>query len=64
MTTTRLLPLVLTAFVVIAGCTPTVAVQAPSEPITVNLNVKIQHEIRIKVDKELDNLFEDKEGIF
>ena len=46
------------------ACTPTVAVQAPSEPITVNLNVKIEHEIRVKVDKELDNLFEDKEGIF
>jgi len=64
MTTTRLLPLLLTAVVVIAGCTPTVAVQAPTEPITVNLNVKIEHEIRIKVDKELDNLFDDKEGIF
>ncbi|WP_240914281.1 YnbE family lipoprotein [Microbulbifer harenosus] len=47
-----------------AACTPTVAVQAPSEPITVNLNVKIEHEIRVRVDKELDDLFEDKEGIF
>lgn len=64
MTTTRLLPLLLTAVVVSAGCTPTVAVKAPSEPITVNLNVKIEHEIRVKVDKELDNLFDDKEGIF
>ncbi|MCQ3830939.1 YnbE family lipoprotein [Microbulbifer elongatus] len=49
---------------VTAACTPTVAVQAPSEPITVNLNVKIEHEIRVRVDKELDDLFEDKEGIF
>ena len=48
----------------LAACTPTVAVQAPSEPITVNLNVKIEHEIRVKVDKELDDLFDDKEGIF
>ncbi|USD22741.1 YnbE family lipoprotein [Microbulbifer variabilis] len=46
------------------GCTPTVAVKAPSEPITVNLNVKIEHEIRVKVDKDLENLFDDKEGIF
>ncbi|MFD1218214.1 MULTISPECIES: YnbE family lipoprotein [Microbulbifer] len=50
--------------IALSACTPTVAVQAPSEPITVNLNVKIEHEIRVKVDKELDNLFEDKEGIF
>nr|WP_226646206.1 YnbE family lipoprotein [Microbulbifer variabilis] len=49
---------------VAAGCTPTVAVKAPSEPITVNLNVKIEHEIRVKVDKDLENLFDDKEGIF
>ncbi|WP_346839399.1 YnbE family lipoprotein [Microbulbifer sp. SAOS-129_SWC] len=63
MTTTRLLPLLLTA-IVAAGCTPTIAVQAPTEPITVNLNVKIEHEIRIKVDKELEDQFDDKEGIF
>ncbi|UHQ57072.1 YnbE family lipoprotein [Microbulbifer sp. YPW16] len=52
------------AALIAAGCTPTVAVQAPSEPITVNLNVKIEHEIRVKVDRELENLFEDEEGIF
>lgn len=64
MTTKRLLPLLLFCSLFTAACTPTVAVQAPSEPITVNLNVKIEHEIRVKVDRELDNLFEDKEGIF
>ncbi|WP_237060117.1 YnbE family lipoprotein [Microbulbifer sediminum] len=57
-------PLLFAAALMTTGCTPTVAVQAPSEPITVNLNVKIEHEIRVKVDRELENLFEDKEGIF
>ncbi|EEZ39629.1 hypothetical protein VDA_000649 [Photobacterium damselae subsp. damselae CIP 102761] len=33
------------------------------KPIEVNLNVKIEHEIRIKVDKEIDNLFKD-EAVF
>lgn len=42
------------------ACTPTVQVAA-SEPITINLNVKIEHEIRVKVDKELDNLFSDED---
>ncbi|KUJ81650.1 YnbE family lipoprotein [Microbulbifer flavimaris] len=64
MTGTRLLPPLLIAALFTAACTPTVAVQAPSEPITVNLNVKIEHEIRVKVDRELDDLFDDKEGIF
>ncbi|MCL1476811.1 YnbE family lipoprotein [Marinobacter sp. M3C] len=48
---------------VVSGCTPTVRVQAPEEPITVNLNVKIQHEIYVKVDKDVDELFSEK-GLF
>jgi hypothetical protein len=46
------------------GCAPTIKVEAPREPIVINLNVKIEHEIRIKVDKELDDLFADNEDIF
>ncbi len=48
----------------LAGCTPTIAVKAPEEPITINLNVKIEHEIRIKVDKELEDLFQEESDIF
>ncbi|MFK7975598.1 MAG: YnbE family lipoprotein [Halioglobus sp.] len=48
----------------IVACTPTVAVKAPEEPITINLNVKIEHEIRVKVDKELDELFADDSELF
>ncbi len=47
-----------------AGCTPTVKVEAPDKPITINLNVKIEHEIRVKVDRELENLFEEDKGLF
>ena len=46
-----------------AGCTPTVQIAPSNEPITVNLNVKIQHEIYVKVDKDVDKLFEDG-GLF
>ena len=45
------------------ACTPTVQMAAPKEPITVNLNVKIQHEIYVKVDKDVDDLFSEK-GLF
>lgn len=48
----------------ISACTPTVAVKAPEEPITINLNVKIEHEIRVKVDKELDELFDEDSALF
>jgi hypothetical protein len=53
---------VLAAFLA-SGCTHTVKVKA-EEPITINLNIKIEHEIRIKVDKELDDLFKAEPGIF
>ena len=60
----RLIPAVAMAVVVLAGCTPRVELAAPSEPININLNVKIQHEIYIKVDKQLDELFSESSGLF
>ncbi|MBS1107027.1 MAG: hypothetical protein H6Q91_2529 [Deltaproteobacteria bacterium] len=48
----------------VAGCTPRVAIEAPKEPITINMNIKIEHEIRVKVDKDLEQVFADKEDIF
>jgi hypothetical protein len=47
-----------------SGCTPTVQVEAPDKPITINLNVKIQHEIRVKVEKDLDNVLSEESGLF
>jgi len=52
------------AAVFLSGCTPRVAIEAPKEPITINMNIKIEHEIRVKVDKDLDKVFADKEDIF
>ncbi|WP_417227767.1 YnbE family lipoprotein [Amphritea sp.] len=48
----------------LAACSPTVQVAVPNEPITINLNVKIKHEILIKVDKEIDNLLEENSELF
>jgi len=59
---TLLCSLVLLASV--AGCTPTVKVEAPKEPIEINLNVKIQHDIRVQVDDELKDLFEEDSDLF
>lgn len=52
------LPLVLSA------CSPRVAVEVPKEPITINLNVKIDHEVRVKVDKELEKVLSKNSGLF
>lgn len=47
----------------LGACTHKVQVET-KEPITINLNVKIDHEIRVKVDKELDELFSDDSDFF
>lgn len=47
-----------------AACTPTVQVAAPKEPIEINLNVKIEHHIRVQVDEELEDLFADDSDVF
>ncbi len=54
---------ILTSFTA-AACSPTVKVEAPDKPITINLNVKIQHEIRVKVEKDLDNVLSEDSGLF
>jgi hypothetical protein len=44
------------AGLLLTACTPTIKV-ATDEPITINLNVNIKHEILVKVERELDTLF-------
>ncbi len=56
-------PLAIMLLPLAGGCTPTVKV-ATDEPITINLNVNIKHEILVKVDKELDDLFSDDSDLF
>jgi len=51
------------AVIVLSACTHKVEVSA-KEPITINLNLKIDHEIRVKVDKELDDIFSEDSSIF
>lgn len=47
-----------------AGCTPTVKVEAPDKPIVINLNVKIEQEVRIKVDRDVDALLQNNPDLF
>jgi len=56
--------LTLTPGPLMTGCSPTVKIEAPDKPIVINMNIKIDHEIRIKVDRELDSLLDTKKGLF
>ena len=57
-----LLLLLCPAFLI--SCAPTVQVAPPEEPITINLNVKIEHEIKVQVEKELDSVLSPDSGLF
>lgn len=48
----------------LAGCAPTVKVEAPDKPIEINLNVRIEQEVRVRIDRELDAVFNDNPELF
>lgn len=56
-----LVPLLLIA---VAACQPTVRVEAPKDPIVINLNVKIEQEVRIKLEKYVEQLLEQDSDLF
>jgi len=37
---------------VLIGCTPTVRVEAPRDPITINLNIKLDADVRLRVEEQ------------
>jgi len=41
-----------------------VALEAPKEPIVINLNVKVEQEVRVKVEEDVEELFDENEEIF
>jgi hypothetical protein len=49
---------------VLAACQHKVQIEAPKEPIVINLNVKIEQEVRVKVEEDVNELFETNEDIF
>lgn len=48
----------------LAACSPTVKLEAPDKPIEINLNVKIDQEVRIKLDREVEGLIADNPDLF
>ena len=37
---------------VLLACTPTVKVEAPTVPITINLNIKLDADVRVKLEQQ------------
>lgn len=59
------LPLLMVSGLLFVSCTShKVQVEAPEKPITINLNVKIDHEVRVKVEKDLEDVFSEDSDLF
>lgn len=46
------------------ACAPTVKVEAPDKPIVINLAIKIEQEVRVKIDRALDDAISQDPDIF
>ncbi len=45
----------------LTGC---VQIKAPDKPIEINLNVKIDQEVRVRLDKEVEDLITENPDLF
>lgn len=61
--TLRVLTISLTALVGIA-CSPTVKIEPSDKPIVINLNVKIDQEVRVRLDKDVEDLIANNPDLF
>lgn len=52
------------SLLILSACSPTVKVEAPDKPIEINMNVKIEHELRIKVEKDIDQMLQQNKDLF
>ena len=52
------------AGLLLAACQPTVKVEAPQEPITINLNIKLDANVRLKIEEQAEEDIEANPDIF
>ncbi|WP_025900087.1 YnbE family lipoprotein [Sneathiella glossodoripedis] len=56
--------LAISALMTATACSPTVKVEAPAEPITINLNIKLDAEVRLKIEEKAKEDIQANPGIF
>ncbi|WP_233341672.1 YnbE family lipoprotein [Robiginitomaculum antarcticum] len=54
----------LTVLMGASACELPIRIQAPDKPIEINLNIKIDQEIRVRLDKDVEDLISDNPDIF
>ena len=54
----------LLALLATAACTPTVKVQAPDKPIEINMNINIEHHVKVEIEKDVQQAIKKNKNIF
>lgn len=62
--TIRVTAILILCCLVITACAPTVKLETPKEPITINLNIKLDADIRVKLEEEAKKDIAANPGIF
>ena len=57
-------PLVAAGLLALGACQPTVQLEAPKEPITVNLNIKLDADVRVRLEERARDDIEQNDDIF
>lgn len=47
-----------------AACTPTVQLAAPEKPIEINLNVNIEHRVKVEIERDVQQAIAQNKDIF
>ena len=58
------LPILMVGAFLLTACQPTIKVEAPKEPITINLNIKLDADIRVKLEETAKEDIEANPDIF
>jgi lipoprotein NlpI len=54
----------LATLMALGACQHKVQIEAPKDPIVINLNVKIEQEVRVKVEEDVEQLFDTNDNLF
>lgn len=54
----------LAAITLVTACTPTVKVEAPDKPIEINMNVNIEHRVKVEIERDVQQAIKNNKEIF
>ncbi len=60
----RKIMMAITGVILLGACTPTVKVEAPDKPIEINLNVNIEHKIKVEIERDVQKAIAQNDDIF